>query len=369
MGERTQASASTQWYGAINADVQESRIYDQALGWTDIQKAMWEMQDLCQTDIRMYSCTGANQKCVHLPSSGSFMCDCNDGFFGVGGCDMEYPCFNGTQICDQHASCNLDWFGDEHFSCTCNAGWTGNGFTCTDVDECSSGSHTCSDHPGTSCVNSEGSFECMCEEGFYGEGALCTKWKFPPTDIGPGPEFWNDNTDQYNGWDSEKMMVAGPVCPDMYRVASNYATCYGETPSYAFDGHNIWTDEAKTWTACPGDYPGRNTTTPDGDIHIVISLPCAISVEAFQLETRNDGPFYQGASKVKFHGGHTNEGPWTLIGSVDKIPFSASGPFSYLVASSSNTYFSMFRLDALRASSDENWPNVGMIEIGLLSQT
>lgn len=50
-------------------------------------------------------------------------------------------------------------------TCTCLAGFTGNGLQCSDLDECASpGAHNCS--ANSSCVNTQGSYTCVCLDGF-----------------------------------------------------------------------------------------------------------------------------------------------------------------------------------------------------------
>lgn len=48
------------------------------------------------------------------------------------------------------------------FECTCPAGWAGDGFECTDIDECANGDAEC-DHD---CRNTLGGYTCSCEPGF-----------------------------------------------------------------------------------------------------------------------------------------------------------------------------------------------------------
>ena len=49
--------------------------------------------------------------------------------------------------------------------CKCDEGFSEEGETCVDVDECAgSGQHRC--HATASCINKQGSHECTCEEGF-----------------------------------------------------------------------------------------------------------------------------------------------------------------------------------------------------------
>jgi uromodulin len=50
-------------------------------------------------------------------------------------------------------------------TCTCQAGFTGDGLVCKDVDECATaGAHNCS--ANSSCVNTLGSYTCICADGF-----------------------------------------------------------------------------------------------------------------------------------------------------------------------------------------------------------
>merc|ERR1711939_568696 len=49
---------------------------------------------------------------------------------------------------------------------------TGDGTTCTDVDECADTSHNC--HANANCQNTVGSFDCECQSGFTGDGTTCT---------------------------------------------------------------------------------------------------------------------------------------------------------------------------------------------------
>jgi alpha-tubulin suppressor-like RCC1 family protein len=57
-------------------------------------------------------------------------------------------------------------------SCGCKSGYSGNSFSCSDVNECILNSHNC--HANALCVNTVGSFNCSCNPGFSGNGYACS---------------------------------------------------------------------------------------------------------------------------------------------------------------------------------------------------
>ena len=88
--------------------------------------------------------------------------------------------------CDLNASC-MNTPGS--FTCACNQGYSGDGLTCNgktrqqlnykkitssknlDIDECVVGSHNCD--PNARCTNTPGSFTCACNQGYSGDGFTC----------------------------------------------------------------------------------------------------------------------------------------------------------------------------------------------------
>ncbi|MBY0274077.1 hypothetical protein K2Z84_01955 [Candidatus Binatia bacterium] len=90
---------------------------------------------------------------------------CADGFrlnLATNDCDDVDECAIGNGGCDANAACTNTSGG---FSCSCVAGYAGDGVTCTDVDECASGA-TCG---VGSCINTAGSFSCDCPAGVTGD--------------------------------------------------------------------------------------------------------------------------------------------------------------------------------------------------------
>lgn len=78
-----------------------------------------------------------------------------------------------THDCDLVAECT-NTLGS--FSCSCEAGFAGNGTYCADVDECSTEKaidmlHDCAQE--AECTNTQGSFNCTCKIGYFGNGTHC----------------------------------------------------------------------------------------------------------------------------------------------------------------------------------------------------
>ncbi|ROT74691.1 thrombospondin II [Penaeus vannamei] len=78
------------------------------------------------------------------------------------------PCLANNGGCNANADC-LTVNGA--VSCTCRAGYSGDGYTCTDVDECAVANGGCS--ASASCTNSVGSYQCSCLAGYTGDGFTC----------------------------------------------------------------------------------------------------------------------------------------------------------------------------------------------------
>ncbi|XP_078578066.1 uncharacterized protein LOC144862988 [Branchiostoma floridae x Branchiostoma japonicum] len=75
-------------------------------------------------------------------------------------------------------------------------GWNGTYDPCIDIDECLEGTHNC--HPDAYCINSPSPFSCVCNQGFIGDGWTCAPYSTQPDSqatppvgtsapAGPGP--------------------------------------------------------------------------------------------------------------------------------------------------------------------------------------
>ncbi|XP_006872431.1 PREDICTED: nidogen-2 [Chrysochloris asiatica] len=72
------------------------------------------------------------------------------------------PCHDGSHMCDTTAQCHPGT--NAAYTCECAPGYQGDGRSCVDVDECTTGSHHCG--PNSVCINMKGSYKCECPNGY-----------------------------------------------------------------------------------------------------------------------------------------------------------------------------------------------------------
>ncbi|XP_029106785.1 nidogen-1 [Scleropages formosus] len=90
-----------------------------------------------------------------------------------GGEPRDNPCFTGQHRCDTNAVCRPG-HGNQ-FTCECTGGFTGDGYTCYDLDECRETPHVCDRN--AICSNYPGTYRCQCIDGFQfaSDGHTCVE--------------------------------------------------------------------------------------------------------------------------------------------------------------------------------------------------
>ena len=117
---------------------------------------------ICETNLPICH---SNATCVSLDAL-NYLCCCKEGFTGDGkSCQDVDECQQSP--CSSNATC-LNTQGN--YTCSCNAGFEGNGFRCSDINECQNS--FCSNN--ATCLNTQGNYTCSCNVGFEGSGFQCS---------------------------------------------------------------------------------------------------------------------------------------------------------------------------------------------------
>ena len=167
-------------------------------------------------------------------TEGAYNCTCNDGYEGDGfNCTNIDECAEGTDECSEFADCTDT---DGSYNCTCWLGYDGDGFNCTEVDECLNAINElrsmappelvgefsyCAED--AICTNTDGGYNCTCEYGFYGNGFICTDSDECGHDVmgvdenGDEDDLWNTNDCHSNATCSNFAGGYNCTCEDGYR--------------------------------------------------------------------------------------------------------------------------------------------------------
>ena len=122
--------------------------------------------DIDECTQNLHNCAATNQYCEN--NDGGYKCTSQP--------NPDHPCNTGAHVCHHLATCSISYSNKIGYTCTCNAGFKGNGKKqvsditgaeiafggpkgCVDVDECKFNLDNCA--TGQSCSNTIGSFQCF----------------------------------------------------------------------------------------------------------------------------------------------------------------------------------------------------------------
>jgi hypothetical protein len=173
------------------------------------------------------------------------------------------------------------------FTCACKPGYSGDGQSCTDINECSQGTDTC--HADATCTNTVGSFTCECNLG-YGDGFHCSMFHIK-TSIGYNsltmtivdPE---DNFPEADHYKVEAYMKGSAT--ELLPVHSVHDTIIQQGATVSLTLENLEPGRRYTMNLTVFDNSGTEVYTTQNAMESIAVTHCGCSNEEYQRTTFND---------------------------------------------------------------------------------
>jgi hypothetical protein len=225
------------------------------------------------------------------------------------------------------------------FTCSCKAFWTGNGKTCSDIDECATnnggcgaasaykcsnnvgGAPTCTDinecltgnggcDTNATCTNTVGSFSCACKAFWSGNGKTCTDIDECATN--------NGGCGAATAYKCSNNVGSAPTCSDINECLTNNggcdpnATCTNSTGSFSCACKTGYVGDGKT-CAAPG-----SSGNPGKDCKSILAIVPGAASGLYELDPDGSGgaAAYTAHCEMKVSDGAT-AGGWSLAMKVD----------------------------------------------------
>ncbi|CAH3168554.1 unnamed protein product [Porites lobata] len=302
--------------------------------WFSTIKSGTSVLAYCNTETNdIDECGASTPVCdIHANCSntrGSYTCTCRAGYTGDGKtCQDIDECGASSPVCDINANCSNT---RGSYICTCRAGYTGDGKTCQDIDECGASSPVCDIN--ANCSNTRGSYICTCKSGYTGDEKMCQVEYFHYYYFilfclqgAYDRSLWNSNIFVF--LDIDECSASSPVC-DVNANCSNTRGSYICTCKAGYNGDG---------KICRGFAEGLTDSVIVGDnVHHLANLSTWLKPVA-QSESSKWKRCWRasvdGWAASTFHSRCDNKGPTVTIirvggtyifGGYTKISWSGSG--------------------------------------------
>jgi cysteine-rich repeat protein len=230
------------------------------------------------------TCEDGNQ----AAKDGCFSCTTENGY----SCDnatLPSKCLDideckagGGNDCSAKATCT-NTVGS--FTCKCIKGYTGDGKTCANVNECELETDNC--HANAACTDTGGSFTCKCKAGYTGNGLSCERTSCVGLANGCGQFGANDccaAPTVTGGVDSFGVNVA-TFALDKYEVTvgrfKNFINAYGGPPANGAGANPSMSDSG--WQS-----PAWNSSIAANKAGLTSAVQCSSTYQTYTSTAVND---------------------------------------------------------------------------------